>query len=79
MVNGTLIVHLGESRGLFLACLYHENTFKFTMETKIQCRNEAGTKIWSIHNNWIVGNSKKIGRFREWNQYLYDEMSDKCF
>ena len=31
-----------------------------------------------VHNNWIKTIGKKIGRFKDWNLWLYNEENDKC-
>ena len=34
--------------------------------------------MWSVHNNWLVGNSDKRGRAERWGHWRYNHTSDTC-
>jgi len=34
--------------------------------------------VWSVHNNWVVGNDVKIKRAKAFHHWFYNETSDSC-
>jgi len=34
--------------------------------------------VWSVHNNWVIGNDVKIARVKQFGHWFFNETSDSC-